>query len=488
MFIPLDRKPDWRSPPVITLLLICINILVFNFLQGQDQLREEDAFRYYFSSGLAELEIPRYINYLNKRSQHQISIKPITELTAKEQAIIYKHLMSNGRFLRALNKLHIISPRDPDYTPWHNLRRGFDRRLQSIFSYRYALKPYSATPLTLVSAIFLHADFWHLLGNMVFLLLFGFILELSLGSIMLLLAYLACGIIANLVTLAISPDSGQWITGASGAITGLAGLYAVLYGRRKIRFFYSLIFYFDYIRAPAIIMLPVWLLYELAYSFISPESVNTVTHIGGLLGGIFIGIIIRYSPLQVHKEEKKKNAHIDFEADFKTATTALANAELDKAADIFERLLKVQATDMRIVFKLFHIAKARADHKSAQHYIRLLLAHSGKNPQLLRDQQRGFIEYMELTQGKPALPAGLLAETGIRFCATGFVESSEKILTWLIKQNPKQEKIPLLLFLLATRYYKSGNPEKSRQYKQLLIRHFANSPEAQTIQQSLPSL
>ncbi len=486
MFIPLDRKPDWRSPPVSTLLLICINILIFTFLQAQDPLRETDAFRYYFSSGLAELEIPRYIQYLNKYSKRQISIKPVTELAKNEKRIIYKHLMSNGGFLRALNKSQIISPDDPDYAVWQGWQRNFNKRLQNIFSYRYALKPYSADSLTIFSSIFLHTDLWHLLGNMLFLLLFGFILELSLGSLMLFLVYLACGIIANIVTIVITPDSAQWISGASGAITGLAGLYTILYGMRKIRFFYSLIFYFDYVRAPAIIMLPAWLLYELAYSLIAPDSVNTVTHIGGLLGGIVIGIIIRYSPLQIHSEEQTKNADLNFETDFKTAVAALEDTELDKACNIFKRLLESEPADTRIILKLFQIARVRADRGLARHYIQLLLTQPGKDPQLLRDQQRCFLEYLELTQGKATLAAELLAQTGIRFCAAGFVDSSQKILALLIKHNPAQEKIPLLLLLLATRYHKSGKLEKSRHYKQLLIQHFADSPETEMIKQTLP--
>ncbi len=488
MFIPLDRKPDWRSPPVATLLLICINILIFTFLQGQDSLREVDTFRYYFSSGLAELEIPHYVQYLNKHNHHQINIKPVIGLPGNERKIIYKHLMSNGRFLRALNKSQIISPHDSDYVIWQSLHQNFNKRLQDIFSYRYALKPYSANPLTIFSSLFLHADLGHLLGNMIFLLLFGFILELSLGSTVLLLVYLACGIIANLVTVAITPDSAQWVSGASGAITGLAGLYAILFWMRKIRFFYSLIFYFDYVRAPAIIMLPAWLLYELTYSLIAPDSVNTVTHVGGLLGGIFIGVIIRYSPLQIHTDEEKKDAQIDFENEFKTAMTALTNTELDKACDIFKRLLEAQPADMRIVLKLFHIARARKDQESARHYIQLLLAQSGKDPQLLNEQQRSFLEYLELTKEQLTLPAGLLAETGIRFCAASFVDSSEKILALLIKQDPEHEKIPSLLFFLATRYHKSDNPEKSSYYKQLLIRHFKDSPETQTIQKTLPGI
>lgn len=488
MFIPLDRKPDWRTPPVITLLLISINILVFVFLQGQDQVREDDAFRYYFSSGLAELEIPRYVQYLNRHNSNHIAISPANELSSHEQKVIYKHLMGNGRFLQALNKSQIITPGDPVYAVWQGLRRGFDNRLQNIFSYRYSLKPYVADPLTTFTSIFLHADLGHLLGNMVFLLLFGFILELSLGSILLLLVFIGCGISANLVTIAITPNSAQWITGASGAITGLASLYAILYGMRKIRFFYSLIFYFDYVRAPAIIMLPVWLLYEFAYSLIAPGSVNTVTHIGGLLGGVVAGLIIKYSPLQIHGRGEATQASLDFETEFQQAMTALSHSELDKACDKFMQLLKIKPAEPRILLKLFHIAKARIDQTSAQHYIQLLLTQSGTDPQLLRDQQRSFLEYLQLTQGKPDLPAELLAETGIRFCAAGFVESSDKILALLIRQDPTQKKIPVLLLLLATRYHKSGNPEKSRQYKQLLTRHFADSPEAHTIQQTLPGL
>jgi len=393
MFIPLDRKPNWQRPPFITLVLIIINVLVFTFFQAQDQLREDDAFHYYFSSGLAELEMPRYIAYLNQQSRSQLAIVPVDELAADKQKILYHHLLANGSFLQALNRSRIIRPEEPVYGVWQGLRRGFDNRLQHIFSYRYSLKPSSPTPLTAFSALFLHASSWHLVGNMIFLLLFGFILELALGSGILLLVFMACGISANLITLAITPNSAQWIMGASGAITGLASLYAILYGLRKIRFFYTLIFYFDYVRAPAIIMLPAWLIYELTYSLISPNNTSTVTHIGGLLSGILIGGIIKYSPLKIHAEENKKDVAMDFETEYQTAMSALAKAEPQKASEILKRLLANHPEDSRILIKLFHIAKARRDQKSAQCYIQLLLALEENNSRLVREQQRGFIDY-----------------------------------------------------------------------------------------------
>lgn len=486
MFIPLDRKPDWRHPPVVTLLLICINVLIFNFMQNQDQLREADAFRYYFASGLAELEIPRYIQYLNKQGHRQLSIAAVTELETHEQKNLYAHMMSNGGFQQALRQSHIISAKDPNYELWQGLRKGYNERLKAIFTYRYALKPYAPDPLTIFSSLFLHADVWHLLGNMFFLLLFGFILELALGSIMLLLVFVSCGIIANLLTLVITPGSAQWLVGASGAITGLAGLYTLLYGMQKVRFFYSLIFYFDYVRAPAIIMLPIWLLYELAYSFIAPNSVSTVTHVGGLLGGLFIGAIIKYSPFQLNHEDDRKNKQADFDKAFQDAMKALSNSDLNKAKDILEQLLKTQPENPHIILKLFHIAKARNNMLDVQYYIQKLLAYSGKEPQLINDQQRSFEEYLKLNQGKLDLPVDILVETAIRFCRTGFTGSCEKILIKIFQQNSSHEKIPVLLLMLATHYDKSGDAKKSNQYKQLLIKRFANSYEAQTIQQTLP--
>jgi len=450
-------------------------------------MREKDAFHYYFSSGLAELEIPRYIQYLNKQGRKQVHIAPIDELSVNKQNLLYRHLLSNGRFLQALDSSHIIRTNDPDYAHWQGLRRGFNQRLQNIVSYRYSLKPNSATALSVISSLFLHTSGWHLIGNMIFLLLFGFILELALGSSILLLVFMLCGISANLATIVINPNSAQWIMGASGAITGLASLYAMIYGLRKIRFFYSLIFYFDYVRAPAILMLPVWLLYEVAYSLISPNSVSTVTHIGGLLSGIVIGAVIKYSPLQIHREENKKDTQLNFEAEYQAAMTALSNAELSKAYMLLQQLLVAQPTDSRILLNLFQISKARSDHESTKKYIQLLLALSGHEPQLIGNQQRCFIEYLQLTQEELNLPTQLLAETAIRFCVAGFVENSEKILTLLLKKNPEEEKIPSLLLSLSKCHQKLGDSEKSNRYKKLLIQHFATSSEAQIVQQIKPT-
>ena len=69
LIIPVSRSPDWRHPPLITLLLILINTLIFFGLQSGDEQREARARQYYAESTLPQLELPRYIRHLEETWQ-----------------------------------------------------------------------------------------------------------------------------------------------------------------------------------------------------------------------------------------------------------------------------------------------------------------------------------------------------------------------------------------------------------------------------------
>ena len=97
---------------------------------------------------------------------------------------------------------------------------------------------------------------------LLFLFIFGFALEIALGRWVYLGLYLLSGVASHLLWWALDP---VWVTGvgASGAISGLMGMYIGVYGLRKINFFYWLIFVFGTVRWPALAILPVWLANEL---------------------------------------------------------------------------------------------------------------------------------------------------------------------------------------------------------------------------------
>ena len=130
---------------------------------------------------------------------------------------------------------------------------------------------------------------------MIFLFLIGVTLETTLGSLLYLACYLISGLGAVTLYWQVYPDNDIGLIGASGAIAGLMGMYAGVFGLRKIRFFYSLLFYFDFIKAPALIMLPLWIANEIYQLYFNIGSnVAYIAHIGGLLTDSIISFAIKH--------------------------------------------------------------------------------------------------------------------------------------------------------------------------------------------------
>jgi membrane associated rhomboid family serine protease len=147
------------------------------------------------------------------------------------------------------------------------------------------------TFLPLITSMFLHAGFAHILGNMLFLWIFGDNVEAEFGHLQYLFFYLVCGVGAGLVHIAFNFHSPLPALGASGAISGVMGAYIVLEPRNRIL---SLLFIF-LIRVPAVIVLGGWF----AMQFLSGISslgtgmnggVAIWAHIGGFLMGVFIAV------------------------------------------------------------------------------------------------------------------------------------------------------------------------------------------------------
>jgi len=110
----------------------------------------------------------------------------------------------------------------------------------------------------LFTSQFLHAGWMHLLGNMLFLYIFGDNVEDEMGHIPFLLFYLACGVAAGLTQVAFEPSSRVPMVGASGAIAGVMGGYLLLYPKAKVDILVIIIIFFRIFPIPAWLMLLLW--------------------------------------------------------------------------------------------------------------------------------------------------------------------------------------------------------------------------------------
>jgi membrane associated rhomboid family serine protease len=145
------------------------------------------------------------------------------------------------------------------------------------------------TPLT---SMFMHGGWFHILGNMWFLWLFGDNVEDSMGPLRFVVFYLLCGFAAVAAQALVNPASPVPMVGASGAIGGVMGAYAVLYPRAPVEMLVVFGFYVDRMVVPAMVMLGYWFFIQLLGGIptLAAEGGGVAfwAHIGGFLAGVVL--------------------------------------------------------------------------------------------------------------------------------------------------------------------------------------------------------
>ncbi len=224
MFPIGDDNSDRTITPIVNYAFIGINVLVFLLLQ---QLGSNDAFSYAFSL------VPREVT-------SGVDLAGVVDI--KDSA---------GKIIGEVQ--HFQTP------------------LPVYFNF--------------LSSMFMHGDIMHIVGNMMFLFVFGDNLENMLGHIRYAAFYIVCGIAAALAQIVMDTSSVIPMLGASGAISGVLGGYILLFPQRKVR---ALIFNF-LTEVPAFIALGLWIVLQLVTSYLTPAGTGGVAyaaHIGGFIAGL----------------------------------------------------------------------------------------------------------------------------------------------------------------------------------------------------------
>ena len=165
---------------------------------------------------------------------------------------------------------------------------------RNYFMTRYGVVPSRLRPETLLTSMFLHGGWSHVLGNMLFLWAFGKSLEDAMGHGKFLGFYFLCGVAAGLTHIFFNPGSRIPTVGASGAIAGVMGGYLMKFPRAYIK---TLIFFglFTVTEIPAAFILVYWFLLQIfsgygaiAHTHVSDSGVAWFAHIGGFLAGMIL--------------------------------------------------------------------------------------------------------------------------------------------------------------------------------------------------------
>ena len=499
--IPLANKPTWQSPPWMTVLLIVVNMLVYWGWQAPEERTVQANAERYAASGLAEIEIPRYIAHLEQQAaghpDRQPHLETVQALWSEHATdVVYQDMWHEQSFRQALLAGQIITVNDPQHGAWQDRRSRLAPYEPEPFTGRWALhfdRPVIDNPGTWLSATFLHGNTEHLLGNMVFLFLFGFTLEMALGSRLYLVLYLMCGAGASLVSLWAHAGSPGMGLGASGAISGLMAMYVVMYRLRRITFFYMLFFYFNHAKWPALVMLPVYMAHEALQQWIDSQGVDYMAHLGGLATGAVLMAVL----MSVKKLDAPANLapaeHGPLTEDQTNARAAIERArrltdeqDYAGASQAWARAARLHPGDVAVLEPWFEVARhfpeSEAFHAAAKGLLNLPAPDTASRRRLHTYYQ----SYVKLARPGARLSARTLAHLISAFVKLQLWNDAQRLARALNKSAPGDPHWPETLLLMVNDLVHHQQFEAAMAWLPALLRHAPDAPVTRLLAQRDP--
>ncbi len=485
--IPLIGKISWRNPPVVTIAIILLNCLVFFLFQTGEPQKQHEVSRYYFECGLANIEVPRYIAYRQGHIQESNDSSDTQPFDEDTMVRFFQEMERDTAFLKKLNHDEIILPSDPQYADWKLLRNEYEHQRSQIIALQYGFRPAYKSFLTAFTYMFLHGSAGHLFGNMVFLWIVGCMLEMGLGRLLYSGLYICGGLIAAGVFWLVYMNSTIPVVGASGAIAGLMGAFAVLFGKKKVKIFYSLGFYFNYLKIPAIILLPIWIGNEFFQLFFGEaRHVAYVAHIGGLMGGALFGFLVLKFCVPLNKDVFDEIPDDEIAPLMEKALKHIAELDMESGRRLLGLVLDKDPANIDALTHLFNVCKLDPEAEEFHRTAKKLIFQLSRSSNTYEKANEIYQEYVGLTR-RPRLSPQLYLQLSAMFSATGHLENAVKILTLLIKKVPESPGIPTALLRLARAYRQEGMALKGNKCMQLLCHKYPQSSEAQVASKSLQS-
>jgi hypothetical protein len=325
---------------------------------------------------------------------------------------------------------------------------------------------------------------------MVFLFLFGFALEIAVGRGIFLLLYLCSGLGGTLLYWVSELGTNHSVLGASGAISGLMGMYIALYGLKRISFFYNVIFFSGQVRAPALIVFPVWVGYELLGAGYGEDGVAHWAHTGGLLFGYgLLALWMRFG-LKVNRDYVEK---IDHDAPFKSAQRQIQELvvamRLDAARQAAERLLKAHPRDARAWRTWYGVVKISPSSREYHQAVHTLFKQAGnapRDPALQALIEEVAHEYVRIGGDAPALTASVSLMLAQRLGRVEHIKPLAFVVDRLLAVQCRQEAMPGILQAAANLSAKAALTAQAHRYREQLRARFPDSAEARQLAAHAP--
>lgn len=294
-----DKLKDWKNYPV-TWAFLFLNIIICVHLASSEKSSFLDNFsnekaimetagRVYFTS-VAAYELPEWA--LNAK---------IEDLTAMQ--MLGAFALRQDRLMRFVLDKKLSQTKNVDEVQLQHLEKYLvdlnDYKANSE-SMKFGLRDEASTPLAWITYQFAHSEVSHLLGNIFYLVLFGALIEIQFGGLLVAFTYLFGGILGGAFYLYFNQQGSAPMIGASASVTALMSFFIFYYGRKNIPFAYFLgpfKGFMGVIYLPAIVLAPLLFFDDIVQLMSAPAGLSYgvahASHIGGAIAGLMISLYCR---------------------------------------------------------------------------------------------------------------------------------------------------------------------------------------------------
>lgn len=475
IIVPTEKRFDWKHTPVILILIVLANILIFFLYQSGDDKKIESAMALYQKNGLFKQEWPLFKQYLIQikdpsLDEHENAYK------ADDIANLSYAMISRGDFYNYLkaDAFELIGYYSVD--EWAGPRRTIHEKMMSVSYIAHGLQLPDFKAHQLITHQFLHGGLMHLLGNLIFLIICGFAVEAAIGHWRFALFYIASGVAGGLAHVLFHGDTHSTLVGASGSISGVMAMYLGIFRFKKIEFFYWFFVFVGYIRVPALLVFPFYIGKEI-YSFYTNEASNVafMAHAGGFVAGaLLVGALILMKRDMLNEEYIEEDQDLDTgREELTTVYKHLENYKFTQALHALETIIKEQGRQFDLLLLRVKICSLLNTSINVKAFEKLALTNAN-NIKEARQLQRHWLEHQELhekvsTKAKLALASTLIDNHISEGVEKIFNELDSGIQSKDIedKNNENTKARKKLSAKLAIYYGTLGNKVKSQHYRKI---------------------
>ncbi|UTA47800.1 rhomboid family intramembrane serine protease [Simiduia sp. 21SJ11W-1] len=466
IILPTEKRFDARHTPTVLIGIVLLNILVFFFYQGDDNNKIYSALSTYEEQNFLEIEWPLIQDYLKAQNELDALDDLLDLHDDKQTQDLMVHILLRTDFYQHVfrNPYQLIGFQNADR--WLEHRGKINRLIENLSFNAYGLKPAELSFTTLISHQFLHGDVMHLLGNLFFLVFCGFAVEAAIGHLRFLGFYLLSGVAGGLAHAAVDFSSTTTLVGASGAISGVMAMYLAIFRLKKIEFFYWFFVVVGYMRAPALVILPIYIGKEIV-SFYTDGGSNVafMAHAGGFVAGSLLMLGNYFiSPKTIDKAYVEEDQSIDpFQQALADIYTHIEQFRFAAAIKAVDAAIERFGANLRLA--QLRVQLTQLDSEQAQRQSQALLLG------LVPESQRQLQQQSELVKAQPQalalLDAELRYQLTVRLTALHDLGAAEVVFASLQQDAKPHESLGVLAKKLALAFKALHKPTKAKRYEAL---------------------